>query len=381
MIVEDNKSRCTGCMACVQKCPFSAINVYLDDEGFYYPEVNKKLCHNCNACAKVCPISAKRTNDIESQSSPIAYACYSKDKFVREQSSSGGLFSLLAKRVLANGGMVVGAAFDKNFNVKHVCIYDDKDLFQLRGSKYVQSDVNNTFIVVREELESGRNVLFTGTMCQVAGLLHYLGKPYDNLLTIDILCHGVPSVKLWHKYLLQQEDEHNSKIKSISFRNKDLGWRSFSMKIAFLNGSTYSKIFRDDYYMSLYLSNICLRPSCYQCQFKNIVRASDISIGDCWAIDRSSELDNDKGTSVALIHSPKGKEAFLSITDDIVYQEDNVDTLLPPDADSRKSVYKHWNREKFFKNLDKRSLKWLSKLQYQSLRERIIEILVRVVNH
>ena len=157
MIVEDNKSRCTGCMACVQKCPFSAINVYLDDEGFYYPEVNKKLCHNCNACAQVCPISAKRTNDIQSQSSPIAYACYSKDKFVREQSSSGGLFSLLAKRVLANGGMVVGAAFDKNFNVKHVCIYDDKDLFQLRGSKYVQSDVNNTFIVVREELESGRN--------------------------------------------------------------------------------------------------------------------------------------------------------------------------------------------------------------------------------
>ena len=294
MIVEDNKSRCTGCMACVQKCPFSAINVYLDDEGFYYPEVNKKLCHNCNACAKVCPISAKRTNDIESQSSPIAYACYSKDKFVREQSSSGGLFSLLAKRVLANGGMVVGAAFDKNFNVKHVCIYDDKDLFQIRGSKYVQSDVNNTFIVIREELQSGRNVLFTGTMCQVAGLLHYLGKPYDNLLTIDILCHGVPSVKLWHKYLLEQEDEHNSKIKSISFRNKDLGWRSFSMKIAFLNGSTYSKIFRDDYYMSLYLSNICLRPSCYQCQFKNIVRASDISIGDCWAIDRSSELDNDK---------------------------------------------------------------------------------------
>ena len=153
------------------------------------------------------------------------------------------------------------------------------------------------------------------------------------------------------------------------------------MKITFLNGTTYSKIFRDDYYMSLYLSNICLRPSCYQCQFKNIVRTSDISIGDCWAIDQSSELDNDKGTSVALIHSPKGKKAFLSITDDIVYREDNVDTLLPPNADSRKSVYKHWNREKFFKNLDKRSLKWLSKLQCQSLRERINEILVRVVNH
>lgn len=354
MIEIKEKSQCCGCGGCSQACPKGCIEMKYDKEGFLYPQIDKKSCVNCGLCEKVCPIINGRERTQYVKSCKVAYA---KEEELREKSSSGGIFSLLAREILSQKGVVFGVTYDDKWMVFHTEISSYTDIERFRGSKYLQSEMRDCFKKVKVYLDSGRKVLFTGTACQISGLNNYLGKDYDCLYTVDVLCHGVPSPKLWKLYIEDREKRYDSKAKSISFRQKSKGWNAFSMEIDFENGEIYQEVFTKDDYMRMFLSNICLRPSCYDCHFKELERDSDITIGDCWGIEKyMPEMSDDRGTSVVLIHSDNGEKLYHNITQDLITMEADVDKALPKTADSRKSVVPHENRKKYLKLIKKRGV-------------------------
>lgn len=352
MIEISDKKDCCGCSACVGSCPKKCIVLKEDSEGFLYPEVDRESCVECGLCERSCPVLNSKflTNDIK----PEAYAAYVKDEVLRANSSSGGIFSVLAESVLQMGGVVFGAAFDHDFSVKHIAVETSAELERLRGSKYVQSRIENTYEEAKDFLDCGRIVLYTGTACQIAGLKAYLKKTYENLYTLDVLCHGVPSPKLWKKYVAEQEKTHGGTVRQTFFRHKEYGWKMYAVSLEFSNETAYRKKHPEDIFMRLFLANICLRPSCHACKFKGLLRPSDITLGDCWGIEKTMpEMDDDRGTSVVLIHSQKGKALLDSVGEHLVRKKGEADVLLPPTADSRKSVSAHRRRKKFFKELDR----------------------------
>ena len=319
MIRITDKATCSGCHACAAACPENCITMVQDDEGFLYPAVDGSKCKNCAVCTKICPILSPLGSD--RTESPTAYAAFSKDGAVRLNSSSGGVFTHLASEVIKAGGVVVGAAFDEAFAVRHICIETADDLWKLRGSKYLQSTVGNSFAETKRFLESGRTVYYSGTPCQIAGLLKFLKKNYDNLITQDIICHGVPSPKVWNCYLHHRENAAKSKVKEISFRDKKSGWTTFSIDFIFENHMEFARRFAEDAYMKAFLANLSLRPSCYRCSFKGLARPADITLADFWGIQQVvPEMDDNKGTSLVFLHSEKGKDIFRRIEKDIVYQ-------------------------------------------------------------
>lgn len=351
MIKIGKKEDCCGCGACAQHCPKGCITMIADEEGFLYPDVDQGQCVSCGLCVSACPILNQRKPNTDQQIS--AYAAYSKEKKLREESSSGGIFSVLASWILEQNGVIFGAAFDDDFSVRHMMIESMDDLSKLRGSKYVQSVIGDTYHDAKTQLESGRVVLYSGVGCQIAGLKTYLGKEYDNLYTVDVLCHGTPSPKVWQKYLSEQEKAYGSKTAEVFFRNKETGWKNYSVAISFDNGKRYARVNREDSYMRLFLNDVCLRPSCSACRFKGIPHLSDITLGDAWGIENTMpRMDDDKGTSVVLIQSKKGHELWEKLQSSMCVQLGDVDVLLPPGADSRRCVPAHPNRSKFFEALN-----------------------------
>lgn len=352
MIKIENKKECCGCNACIQICPKSCINMIEDKQGFLYPKVIEETCISCGLCEKICPIiNKKNENMLES------YLAYAKDDILRMRSSSGAIFSLCGEEVLNQKGVVFGAVFDPNFEVHHICIDNINDFQLLRGSKYVQSRIEETYKETETYLKEGKIVLYSGVGCQIAGLKNFLRKSYDNLYTIDVLCHGVPSPKVWRQYIKDKEKEYNSKIKNIEFRNKVNGWKNFSMILMFENDNVYSKTFRKDEFMKLFLGDICLRPSCYDCKFKELDRNSDLTIGDAWGVENyKPHMDDDKGTSIILIHTEQGRKIFNLVKDKMIYEIADVDKALSPTADSRKSVNPHSNVNKFWNKVQNKSI-------------------------
>ena len=226
MIPITDKRNCCGCTACSQVCPKHCITMQMDSEGFKYPHVDTSLCVECGLCEKVCPYLNKYPIPIKK---PASFACKTKNDELREKSSSGGLFTVLAAKVIQEGGVVFGAKFDAEWNVVHGYSETEEGLAAFRGSKYVQSDLGNCFTEVKNFLKSERQVLFTGTPCQVAGLNHFLQKKYDNLITVDFVCHCVPSPLVWKKYL--EELCGDTTIKSVSFRDKSEGWARYGLAV------------------------------------------------------------------------------------------------------------------------------------------------------
>ncbi|WP_395549351.1 MULTISPECIES: Coenzyme F420 hydrogenase/dehydrogenase, beta subunit C-terminal domain [unclassified Lacrimispora] len=244
------------------------------------------------------------------------YACYNKNELIRKDSSSGGIFYSICKKIIEMGGVVFGASFDENFEVVHSCCESVEMIQNYLGSKYVQSMVGYSFIKVKEYLDFGRHVLFSGTPCQVAGLKAYLGCEYNNLITIDFICHGVPSKKVWRKYKDKLSD--GNKIESINFRSKKKGWRNFSLHMVFHSGGEYLQGKNKDPYLLGFLHNLYLRPSCYECQFKAVYHAADITLGDFWKAENLLKQDDDKGISVAMLQSEKGETLFDEILRELV---------------------------------------------------------------
>jgi len=348
------KSDCSGCYSCANICPKECISIKLDDEGFGYPSIDKEKCINCNLCEKVCPIiNTPKTETINT----IAYACKNNNEQVRKTSSSGGVFTLLCEEVIKRGGVVFGAAFDENFDVKHIYAETLRECEKLKGSKYVQSKIGNTYKQARKFLNDGKLVLFSGTQCQIKGLNLFLTKDYDNLITSEIICHGVPSPKVFKLYKNSLTKKYNSNIKDIRFRDKILGWNKFSYVTEFENNEIYLKTLNEDIYMKGFLSDLYLRPSCYECRAKNFSSNSDISLADYWGIERKHpEFDDDKGTSLVLVNTKKGKDIFEKISCNMKVIKTDMEYAIENNPCIVKSVKYNKNRDKFFKLIEKENL-------------------------
>lgn len=347
-----DKEVCSGCHACFNACPKHCITMTYDEDGFLQPNIDTSICIECGKCKAVCPV----LKDYNGNPKGKAFACINNNDNIRIQSSSGGVFTLIAEYVLDNGGVVFGAAFDDELNVKHIEVSTKKELNLLRGSKYLQSEIGDSFIRVKEYLENGKLVLFTGTPCQISGLKAYLNKAYDNLIMQDLICHGVPSPKVWQIYLRYQSKKHKSQVDRESipvFRKKDEGWQRFSVSLSFINGAEYCSTFDRDLFMNAFLSNICLRLSCYNCHSKSLNRESDITLADFWGVDNViPELFDDIGTSLVLVNSKKGMKIFEYISQYMKCRETDIDVAVSYNLAAKKSSDMPKNRNKFMKYLN-----------------------------
>lgn len=308
MLIEEIK--CCGCSACYSSCGFSAIEMKLDENGFYKPFINYKKCLKCRKCEKICPVINKNFYGTSSKI-PSSFLIINKNDNERKISSSGGVFFALAHEIIQQGGVVFGAIFNDKWKVIHSYIESETEIERVSRSKYVQSYIGNSYIEAKQFLETGRKVLFCGTSCQISGLKQFLSKDYENLLCVDFICHGIPSVSVWEKYLVYLEKTNKSKIKSLYFRGKNLGWHKHSLHVAFSNGIVYEVDRRDDPYMKLFLRDLTLNDCCYDCGFKTINRIADITLADFWGIEKEfPDYDDNMGTSFVLAHSEKGKTAI-----------------------------------------------------------------------
>ena len=347
MLQLTDKQDCCGCHACVSVCARQCITMQEDNEGFLYPVVDASTCTDCGLCEKVCPV----INQDEPRKPLKVYAAKNRIEEIRRQSSSGGIFTPLAESVIREGGVVFGAKFDKDWNVVHAWTDTIEGIADFRGSKYVQSTIGDAYREAREFLKQGRKVLFSGTPCQIAGLRKFLRKEYDNLLTLDVVCHGVPSPLVWRKYLEETREKLRAKhdagkntvssslmdlpvITGISFRDKTHGWKKYGFRLRYAaskaagnsvsasaNGSecTLLQPFPENVFMKGFLSNFYLRPSCYACSVRTGKSGSDITIADFWGVQNYyPEFDDDRGVNLVLVNTDKGRMA---------YEQTNADSI------------------------------------------------------
>lgn len=368
MINIKDKRNCSGCSACVQSCHKGCISLCVDSEGFTYPTVDIDACNGCGVCEAVCPI----INPYVSREPNALYAAININDEVRQASSSGGVFSLLAQQIIQRNGVVFGARFDEHWQVMIDAAETLQDIERFLGSKYVQARVGNSYKQCKVFLQSGREVLFSGTPCQISGLLHYLRKPYTNLLTCDFICHGVPSPEVWRRYLkgIAESVPH-----AINFRDKKDGWKNFAIE---MNGNDGQIIlhssFAKDLYMRSFLNNVTLRPSCYTCAAKCGRSGSDITLADFWGIGRvNATMDDDKGTSLVIVNTLKGAKSLpLSRTKYIQVSKEDAFRSNPAFYISAKI---HPRRAYFFENLDeeKNIIALMEKTLRPNLRERFAQ--------
>lgn len=350
MLAIERKEDCCGCQACAQVCPKGCITMERDEEGFFYPAIDKDLCVNCGLCEKVCPMGVKE--QLQPSAEPEAYAAYTTRENVRRASSSGGVFTLLAESILAGEGAVYGAAMTSVDTAEHIRVSSPEELHRLRGSKYVQSRIGNTYRQVREDLRIGKTVLFTGTPCQIGGLKSFLGKDYPNLICMDFVCHGVPSETVWSRYVRYREKRAGRKAVRAEFRNKKYGWKEFSVVLEFSDGSVYTRSFGDDPFMRAYLHDLSLRPSCYDCAFKGCSREADITVADFWGIQRvDPEMDDDQGTSLLLIHSQKGQLLLQQIRGALRCRQVELTRALQGNPAVTESAQRPQARERFLEEI------------------------------
>ncbi len=357
MIEIKEKKDCCGCNACYNICPKNAIEMKEDEKGFRYPVIDKQKCIQCDLCSKVCPISINK----KIENNPIAYACYCKDEKIRINSSSGGMFTLIASQIISECGLVYGASFDEKFNIKHIKVDKIDDLQKLRGSKYVQSDIGNTFKEVKKYLDENRKVLFTGTPCQIEGLKCFLQKDYENLYLQDIICHGVPSPKVWNKYKEYRKNKDKEEPKKINFRNKKDGWSRYCLLFDY-KSREYKNTPSKDLYLQMFLQDLSLRDSCYDCKFKKFNRLSDITLADFWGIDNIlPEMNDNKGTSLLIINSTKGQKLFDKIKEETIFKEVNLKEAIKYNPSMIHSVKYNAKRDSFFEELDNTSFDKIAK--------------------
>lgn len=385
-----DKKNCCGCYACAQVCPKKCIEMNTDIEGFKYPHINLNECINCSLCEKVCPqLDTPQTNNYQT---PNVYACYALDEEIRIKSTSGGVFSILAKKMYAEGAYVCGAIYDEKFKLKLYISNDIKDLSKLRGSKYIQAEVGNTFTQIKQLLINGEKVFICTTPCQIAALKKFLKKDYPNLITSDIICKGVPSYKVFRSYLDNIEKKEGHPIISVHSKYKDNKyiWGMLGSQYILKNRKIKYTTGQTDPFMTAFLrTGFTVRPSCIECKFKDFPRYADISLGDFWGIQQCSNVNTSKGVSVVLVNSPKGEELFNAIKEMLWIEKHtleeatkkNIHLIQPYDP---QTGYSERIRKKFFSDLDKYGFNYIEKnyIKYyynsQSFLQRLKERLKRL---
>lgn len=348
-----DKRRCSGCTACLSVCPKGCISMQEDEEGFLYPIVDDAVCIQCGKCVKVCPYShSEFANKPEEEELALCYAAYNKNDEVRYQSSSGGMFRALADKIIADGGVVFGAAFDKDFLVEHTYAETLEGLLPLMGSKYLQSRMGNSFSEVKRFLKEGRKVLFTGCGCQIAGLKRFLNHDDRNLVCVDLICHGVHSPRIWQSYLYSLFSD--DKVEYVNFRDKRTGQDNSSVVIKGLKSQVCEKK-KDFLYFKSWQYGLFTRPSCEVCPFKSDNRVSDITISDCWGFRKiAPELYDDKGLSSVVIHTDKGKLLFDAVASQLVFKETLLEDVKLYNSDYIRSIpFNSTKRKAFWKDYRK----------------------------
>lgn len=330
MIQITDKTLCCGCNACTEVCPKHCISMPNDEEGFFYPSVDKAHCIDCGLCEKVCPILTPKFLPDNRFNTPQVYAAYHNDDSIRVDSTSGGIFSALADQIFDEQGYVGGAVYNSDYSVSHIITADRSKLDELRSSKYLQSYTDHLFSSVKELLKEGEQVLVCGTPCQINGLYGYLGKDHENLTTCDFICRGVNSPLVFQKYMDMLERQNESKASRIKFKDKTFGWHRFSMRVDFANGKRYCKDrYHDLFFIGYLQTGNFARPSCYTCRFKGNRRQADITLADFWGIERlDKSMDQDRGTSLVMIHSEKGKKLFDKIRNKISCKSFTIEQAL-----------------------------------------------------
>lgn len=340
-----------------------------DTEGFLAPQIDEMSCTDCGLCKRICPSNSHYPKDHFYEAPSKVYAAWNQDETIRSQSSSGGVFTALAEMTLAEGGIVIGSAFDEKLNVRHISIDTKSDLGRLRGSKYVQSEMPpDLYKEIRYHARNNRKILFSGTPCQVAGVRQFV-KQQENILFVDILCHGVPSPLLWREY----QKTLPQGITSFSFRDKTHGWKKFGVQFSFKGKVSTQTAWRNTY-MKAFLQDMALRPVCYDCQYARVPRVGDISLADFWGVEKSHpEYDDDKGTSLVMANNAKGSVALSNCRTLISHQVNISDALSGNkilSAPSRRAS----QRDAFYVSLQERGYPWVAKafsLNYPSLSEKV----------
>lgn len=363
MIKIENKIQCCGCQACVNICPKKCIKMKLDKEGFEYPVVDEEKCIHCGLCEKVCHMHG---DEIYEMNEPVKqlefYAAYNKDIETMKKSSSGGIFWLLVQKIIEKKGIVYGAIQDSLYEVKHIRADNLEKAQKMRKSKYLQSHINDTYQMVKEDLRKGKYVLFSGTPCQIAGLYSFLGENQKKLYTCDVVCHGVPSIKVFKQYIECTEKKKKVKVKDICFRDKIHGWGPNYVSLKLENGKKISNVSIENTFQLGFLQNIYLRPSCYSCRYARLPRIGDISLADFWGYNGPLQKNNkNRGLSAIIISTQKGKELFEMIKSNIEYHEVEKEFL----TSKSRHVYIHpevnSQREEFFKDFNNMDFETLTK--------------------
>ena len=326
-IVINDKYKCCGCGACLQKCPKKAITLEYDKEGFWYPHIDKEKCVDCGLCIKVCHLLSDNYNPNETETK-ASYCAYNKSDEIMKDSSSGGIFWLLVEYALSKGGVVYGAVAE-DFNVFHRRGETAEECVAFRKSKYLQSDTKNTYVEAQADLKAGRFVLYSGTPCQIAGLYSFLGKKYDNLITCEVVCHGVPSRAAFDKWLDELTQKNNG-IRPVSmvWRDKVQGWGPNRITYAFEDGHTWTCTSRDNLFQKGFLNNLYLRPSCYECKYARLPRIADISLADFWGYKGELKIVNDnKGLSIVILSSESAVKIFKVISCKMVKKTEDIEDI------------------------------------------------------
>lgn len=344
---------CTGCRLCEQICPHNAINIKPNSEGFLTAYIDKNICVNCKLCIKKCP----QNNEVERKSKEIAFAVRLKDDKLLKRSASGGAFAGFAKRVLLKRGLVAGVVYDENWSAVYKLVDNISELSEMQSSKYLQADTQDIYKQIRQKLNEGRVVLFSGTSCQVAGLKVFLNKDYDNLITVDLICHGVTSPLLFKKYIEWLEDKYHSNLISYNFRSKKIGW-GLNYEYRFGNRN-YNKPFYVDPYYRIFLSGVAYRECCYRCRYSAVERISDITIGDYWGIkEEHSTFFSRKGVSAIILNTERGLSFFNSIQDDFYSIETKLNKISKHNENLIKPTLRDDNRRNTFYNGINSDIHW-----------------------
>lgn len=361
-VLEHN--RCTGCAACYTVCAHNAITMKFDSEGFEYPVINQETCIDCYMCQSVCPVlqyDKRQTLRTANNDVQKGFAARNKNLAQRLTSSSGGIFPPIAGWFLEHDGIVVGIAYDEHFNTKHLIIDSAEELQDLQGSKYLQCKADNmTFKRIRDELKTGRLVLYAGMACQVEGLKSFLRKEYENLYTIDLICMGIPSSVVWQKYLKAFFDGEN--IRQVNFKEKSIGWNSFCFYL-----KTDKREFKERGMENLYLQSMFrswnMRPSCFQCPFKKEKRYSDFTLADCWGANKLvPSIDDNKGLSSVIVHSTKGQRLWQLISDKVEAVEISIDDIAAGNQNLIRNKQQTGDRKLFYEMLSSNPRKAFERL-------------------